>query len=279
MILLLCYAFTASAFAAETKTGSAPPSRFDAEFALAVGGFFPRIESSVSLGPSSGGSGENIDLEDTLGLDDASTSAWINFNWRFFPRHQLQVEWFQLNRDGSRSADEQFTIGDTTVFAGAGVSTKANLDLGRVTYGYSIIRNERFDLSFLIGAHIATTKATVTANGSIAINGVPVVSGSSTESSSTYTFPLPHIGGEIAYKLTPRWTAQFSMLLFALDLGDYSGSLFQFDALASYQFTKHFGFGAGLKYFNLDLEAETDRVSAGYDYEFFGPAVFVYTNF
>jgi hypothetical protein len=278
-ILVLCNVFVASASAAETKTSNARTSRFDAEFSLAVGGFFPYIDSKISLGPSSGGSGQSIDTEKVLGLNDSSASPWINFNWRFFPRHQLQVEWFQLNRDGARTADRPFTIGDTTVNVGASTSSKADLNLGRITYGYSFIRNEKFDLSGLIGVHIATAKTTVSASGSLVINGVPVANGSSTESSSTYTFPLPHVGGEISYKVTQHLTAQFTVLAFALDLGDYSGTLLQVDALASYQFTKHFGFGAGLKYFNLDLEAQSGRVSASYDYEFFGPAVFVYSTF
>jgi hypothetical protein len=61
------------------------------------------------------------------------------------------------------------------------------------------MRKEEFDMSFLVGAHIATAKATVTVTGNVTENGVPVAGGSKTISSSTYTFPRPHLGGSLEY--------------------------------------------------------------------------------
>jgi len=70
------------------------------------------------------------------------------------------------------------------------------------------------------------------------------------------------------------------VLLFALDIGDYSGSLFEADAFMAYQLSKHFGIGGGLKNFNLNFQANTSRGgSVEYDYEFFGPTIFGYARF
>ncbi len=116
--------------------------------------------------------------------------------------------------------------------------------------------------------------------GDVTVNGVPVVGGSRTESSSTKTFPLPHLGGSLSYEFTPRLTGQLTQLAFALDLGDYSGSLIETDAFMAYQLSKYFGLGGGLKYFNLNLQANTSRGgNVEYDYEFFGPTIFGYTSF
>ena len=112
------------------------------------------------------------------------------------------------------------------------------------------------------------------------MNGVPVVGGSRTESSSTLTFPLPHLGGSLSYEFTPKLAGQLTVLAFALDLGDYSGTLIETNALLAYQPSKHFGIGGGLKYFNLNLQANLSRGgSAEYDFEFFGPAIFGYASF
>jgi len=277
--LVLCNGFASNAAAADAEENSSPTSLFDSKFSIALGGFFPHIDSSFSLNRSSGGSGQDVSLEDDLGMDNTSSSAWISFSWRFQPRHQFQAEWFQLNRDGETSAGREFSIGDTTVFAGAGLSSEMDLNLGRLTYGYSILRDDKFDLSFLVGAHVATTKVTVTAAGAIAVDGVPVVGGSSTESSSTFTFPLPHLGGQFSYKFSPRWTAQFTVLGFALEVNEYSGTLLEVDGTVAYQLSKHFGIGAGLKYFNLNLQAQKSGGGAEFDYQFFGPAVFGVATF
>ena len=160
------------------------------------------------------------------------------------------------------------------------MNSQSDFNLGRVTYGYSIIRKNNLDLSILVGAHVATAKGTVTAAGNVSVNGVPVVGESVTESSSTLTFPLPHLGGSLGYEFTPKLAGNLTVLAFALDLGTYSGSLLEVDAIMAYQLSKYFGIGGGLKYFNLNLQAnESGGGNAEFDYRFFGPAIFGYASF
>jgi len=263
--------------AADDEEGGAT-SLFDSKYTLALGGFFPRTRSSFSLG-SSRGSGANISLEDDLGLEESSSSAWASFNWRFRPRHTLHIEWFQLNREGTNVAERSFSVGQTVVGVGASLYSDMKFELGRVTYGYSIVRDENLDLSLLVGTHIATVKAEIIASGNITVNGVPVFDESHPESTSTRTFPLPHIGGAANMKFTPKLSGNLTFLAFALDLGDYSGSLIEMNAALAYQITRHFGIGGGLKYFNLNLQANTSRGGrAEFDYTFFGPAIFGYVS-
>jgi len=134
MLTLLSGIVPQTLLAASEKSGTSNPP-FEQEFEFAVGGFFPWISSTVSLGPTGGGSGEPIDIEKELDLEDNSASPWVSFDWRFQPRHAVHVEWFQLNRGGSSTANRSFTIGDTTVSAGVSLSSKADINLGRITYG------------------------------------------------------------------------------------------------------------------------------------------------
>ncbi len=107
-----------------------------------------------------------------------------------------------------------------------------------------------------------------------------VAGGSRTRSTSTLTFPLPHIGGTLAYKFGPKITGTLTALLFTLDLGDYGGTLVEADAMVSYQLSRHFGIGGGLKYFDLDLrDSLSGGGSAEFNYTFFGPGIFGYASF
>jgi len=155
------------------------------------------------------------------------------------------------------------------------------MNLGRITYGYTFWRNEDWRLTFLTGLHIATFKATVIASGNVTVNGVQIAGGTTApESTSTHTIPLPHFGGSVAYKISPRWSTSFTALAFALQIDNYGGPLVEMNANLAYQVSKHFGIGGRLKYFNLYLEANGDGGSgASYDYEFFGPAIFGYATF
>lgn len=276
-LVLAGWLVAGTVFAAEEEEGGAK-SLFDSKYTLALGGFFPRTRSTFSL--SSGrGPGADISLEDDLGLDSSSASAWVSFNWRFRPRHTFHAEWFQLNRKGTNVAQRSFPVGDTVVGFGAQLDSSIKFNLGRLTYGYSFVRDENLDLSFMVGTHIATVKAEITASGNITVDGMPVFGRISTESTSTKTFPLPHIGGAAIMKFTPKLTGNLTFLAFALDLGEYSGSLIEMNAALAYQISRHFGIGGGLKYFNLNLQAEVGNGGrAEFDYTFFGPAVFGYVS-
>lgn len=269
----------AGAVAADEEEKGGATSLFDSKYTLALGGFFPRTRSAFSL--SSGeGPGGSVSLEDDLGLDSSSSSLWASFNWRFAPRHTFHAEWFQLNRKGTNVAERPLPpIGDTVIGIGASLDSSIKFNLGRLTYGYSFVRDENFDLSFLVGTHIATVKAEVVASGNITVDGIPVISGTSTESTSTKTFPLPHLGGAANMRFTPKLSGNFTFLAFALDLGDYSGSLIEMNAALAYQLSRYFGIGGGLKYFNLNLQAAVGGGRrAEFDYTFFGPAIFGYAS-
>ena len=260
-----------------SEDNGAFPALIDREFTVALGGFFPRVESTFTL-TSPRGFGKEISGDD-LGLNKHMSSAWLHFNWRFKPRHQFQAEWFLLDRDGERVTDRPLEIGDAVIGIGSSLETEIRFNVARLTYGYSFFRDEKLDMAFLIGAHFATAKYSVTASGNVTVGGVPVV-GPITESSGTQIFPLPHMGVTATYAFTPRLTGELSVLVFALDLGEYRGSLFETDAYMAYQLTETFGIGGGLKYFNLNLKADTDRGgTAAYNFKFFGPAIFGYATF
>ena len=251
----------------------------DQDFVVAFGGYFPYVNSEVKYGSSSG-SGATLSLEDDFGLDQWSASAWLSFNWRFQPRHQLHVEFFQLNRDGDVSASSRpIDFGGSVISVGARLESAFDLDIGRVTYGYSIIRDERQDFSFLAGVHIATAKASITATGTISVDGAPFVGATHTESTSSITFPLPHLGLSYSYELTPRLVAGVNVMGFALKINDFTGWLLEVNGLLSYQVTEHFGVGGGLKYYNLGVTHEDLSGNTRFDMQFLGPAIFLYGGF
>ncbi|NIR32135.1 MAG: hypothetical protein GWN84_23100 [Gammaproteobacteria bacterium] len=75
-------------------------------FHLAIGGFFPTIDSDIRL---EGSEVAKINAEDTLGLDDSTETFWATARWRFARRHAVEFEWVQLDRDAKQTADERFT--------------------------------------------------------------------------------------------------------------------------------------------------------------------------
>jgi hypothetical protein len=59
-------------------------------FELSGGAFFQNFDTTIQVKDNEG-SGDNINLEDTLGYDDNNTSALIKASWRIASRHRLEL--------------------------------------------------------------------------------------------------------------------------------------------------------------------------------------------
>jgi hypothetical protein len=59
----------------------------------------------------------------------------------------------------------------------------------------------------------------------------------------------------------------------------HSGLLIDSGFDIAYSPWKHFGFGGGLRYFDLRLEAEKNRLDGEIDFDYWGPTLFVVASF
>ena len=73
-ILVLVSGLATDTALVASEEGSTARSLFDSKYTLALGGFFPRVNSTLTLNSSRGGGGE-ISAEDDLGLDDGTSSS------------------------------------------------------------------------------------------------------------------------------------------------------------------------------------------------------------
>jgi len=248
------------------------------EFYIAVGGYFPTVDSDIRLDAPDGSAGTDFDLEDGLGLESTTATGFGYFRWRFMPRHRIELEAFSLNRDGTSAATGPFRIGPVTGDAGVRLDTTFDLTIGRITYGYSFVRDDKQELGFLAGLHLAYADASIRMQGALSING-SAITNTETKHGGNLVLPLPHIGGYYNYAFTPKLTGTVSVLAFYLDVGDVRGGLLEVDGALHYKLTKHFGIGGGLKYFDVAVVDSTDSFRGEFDLRFLGPSLFLTGHF
>ena len=256
---------------------------FNDRFKIALGGFFPSVNSSVSVKATDGSGGGAINMEGDLNLADATETFYVLGMWRMWPRHALAFEYFELNRSGfTASVTDPIESGDNTVLAGASVASELDLAIARLTYGYSLIRDERKELGLHAGLHFAELKTAFKLSGNILVNGMPVFQDPLTpkDERRSAAFPLPHLGGSFAYAFTPKFSGSVSIFGFALDIGDIDGALLEINGFLRYQIWDNFGVAAGIKFFDVEVtdKKKSDRHTS-YSFDFIGPAVAATFNF
>jgi hypothetical protein len=277
-ILFLSGAMTAESVLAASETDGNKSGYLTDEFYVAIGGYFPTVDSDIRLDAPDGSRGTDFDLEDDLGLDSTTATGFGYFRWRFLPRHRVELEIFALNRDGTAVASKDFTVGNTSGSAGVRFDTTFDVTIGRITYGYSFIKDSNKELGILAGLHLADVNATIGMQGDLTIGGTAFMDTEHKEKADI-VLPLPHIGGFFNYAITPKLTGSVSVLAFYLDVGDVRGGLVEVDGTLHYKVAKHFGIGGGLKYFDLDVVDSTDSFRGEFELRFLGPTLFLTGHF
>ncbi len=277
-ILFLSAAMTSESVLAASETEGNKSGFLTDEFYIAIGGYFPTVDSDIRLDAPDGSRGTDFDMEDELGLDETTATGFGYFRWRFAPRHRVEMEIFALNRDGRSVATKDFRIGNATGSAGVLFDTTFDLTIGRITYGYSIFHDRKQELGILAGLHLADTRASIAMQGDLTIGGTAFTN-SAAKQGGDIVLPLPHIGGYYSYAFTPKLTGSVNVFAFYLDVGDVRGSLVEVDGALHYKLTKHFGIGGGLKYFDLDVVDSTDSFRGEFELRFLGPTLFLTGHF
>ena len=139
------------------------------------------------------GRGVELDLEDTFGIDDTVAGGRLDAYWRFFPRHKLHLAYYDISRDGGRSASRTFQFGDRVFNIGVDIQTEFDFSIFKADYTYSVYQDKKWDLGLSLGVHAMDIEVSVTAK-----------SLGFTASAKTIA-PLPVAGLEASYAISPRW--------------------------------------------------------------------------
>ena len=163
---ILAAALILAAGAAAAQGGTY--DQFNDRFRVYFGGFWPEVDSKIGINGDFLPPGPPVDVENTLGVEDSSGVAWGGVHWRISRRNSLELEFFQLNRDGSVSGtfSPPLQIGYTAIESGS-VETSYDTTIGRLTYGFSLVRDDRMDIQLKAGLHLASLEAGIRLNGAV----------------------------------------------------------------------------------------------------------------
>ena len=271
LAVLLGLTFSFQAFAAS------PTRLFEEEpFAINVGALFAQnIETALTL-QGTDGIGDSISLEDALGFSDSETVPFANGWWRFggSRKHRLIVGWSAINRDSSATIMDEIEIGDTIFPVDARVSVAFDADLLEFAYAYSFVLSEKTEFAGLIGLHWFTYDFGIRITDLSANKGAIGVS-----ESGRVDGPFPNFGAELRHAFTPNFRGQATIRWLDIEVGDYDGSITDFNIGVTYEFNRTFGLALDWGWFNMNGGVSSDDWRGSLDYKWNGPVLTASFNF
>jgi len=234
---------------------------------LRAGIYSNNIDSRIIRRPVDGGPGEEVSLEDVLGVDRKKNVLQIDAIYRFAQFHRLELGYFELGRDSRTTLLTDITIGDETFLQGTEIDVDADFKVTRLTYGFSLMNDSQKELGLLVGMHITNYDALVVAEQT----------GQRVESSVSTPLPVIGIFGGLA--LGEKTDLSASVQLFRMEFDHYDGSLNALYLGLKHNFTERVGAGIGYNFFALNLDSPDAKLRGTLHVRHHGPIVFAAFRF
>lgn len=239
----------ASPARADEPEVSAPPREDRGpwkRWAFQLGGYLSRSDTSVRLGSASAGTALEVDLEKAFGLQTSTTAVRAGAYARVSEnlRHRVALDFYGNRRFATKTIDEEITVGGTTFRVGDTVSATAALDILKASYAYSFFLDDRVDLAVSGGVYT-----------------MPFLfrfEGGSRREAQDFTAPLPVVGLQLDFAMTPTVFLRQRLDLFYLSYGDFTGGLGSSTVSVEWFAWPSVGFALGYESLSVSVEARAD---------------------
>jgi len=109
------------------------------QFRIGVAYFAPKLDTAVVVTDATGTIGTGISFERNLGLDNRKGTALVDASWRFFKRHSLSINYFDLRRSASTNTSVTIGIGGKLIDVDLPIESFFDIKTYEISYSYSLL--------------------------------------------------------------------------------------------------------------------------------------------
>jgi hypothetical protein len=245
-----------------------------ARYAVGLYVFHPSFDTQIRKDSSDGTPGTPLNFEQNLGMSDTETLPGLMFTWRTAKKHSLLLAYYELDRSGSAVTGTVIRFGDKEFEVNLPISSFMDMDVATAAYSYSLLFDERREISINAGLALMDIDFRIIGNGS---SGV-------IQANTSLTAPLPTIGLTGGYAFTDKLYLRGSVGYFSFDLAfsDESGLRGDIATAKIGVFHNTFDrvqFGLAYHYFDIDTAWGDASGFNSLQYNYRGPALSITATF
>jgi hypothetical protein len=243
-------------------------------FNIQLGGFMLSTKTTLRVDGDVNGQferGDEIDAERDLGLEDSDRFR-IDAYWRIAPKHKIRVMYFDTSNSADKTLERTIEFDGQTYNVGLDIHAKTETQVTELAYEYTFLKRDMYDLSASFGIH--NLKFNTFLGGEL--NGQPLANLQNTAEANG---PLPVVGLHGVWRFNDKFYIDAMAQYFAISFEEYDGSVTDLTASAVWQFSKHFGVGAGWNSFTTRVDVDGDNFNGMLRWRYGGARIFVTASF
>ena len=247
-----------------------PASPITDHFYIRAAFYSPKYNTNFRVDPTNapaGVTGTPVNAENDLGLPHREERGVVDFMFRMRDRNKVRVGYFETNRSGSQVLANDVVFGNQTFPTGELAQTTFDLQQFNITYTYSFIRNNRFE----VGSGLALYFLQIDVIGAVPAQGL--------RQEVTAATPFPALPLDLTWCLSRRWTATAQAAYLKVNTHNLGGWYLDTHADIQYRWVNNFAVGAGYSSIRTDLTHRNGSFPGVVNMTISGPQVFVRFSF
>jgi hypothetical protein len=247
-----------------------PASPITDHFYIRAAFYSPKYDTNFRVDPTNappGTTGTPVNAENDLGLTHREQRGVVDFMFRLRDRNKVQVGYFESNRSGSQVLANDVVFGNQTFPAGQLAQTSFDLQQFNITYTYSFIRNNRFEVGTGLALYF------------LQIDVIGAVPAQSLRQEVTAATPFPALPLDLTWVLSSRWAATAQAAYLKVNTHNLGGWYLDTHADIQYRWVNNFVVGAGYASIRTDLTHRNGSFPGVVNMTISGPQVFVRFSF
>lgn len=266
-IVLPLLGVLATANAEDTAAPPSDASPITDHLALSAGFYWGHVNTFGQFNSGAGVPGTTLTAEQDLGLTDQVYQPRIEIMFRLEQRGRLRVNFFDLRRNGETQLDRKIQFGDQVFETGDTVQSSIDWRQMDLTYTYSFLRGDRYELGAGVGAHLLEAQA------SAQIPGTP----QRTDYSQAGPFATLALDG--TYLIDRHWSFNARAQYLRVSIGSFTGMLDDYHADLQYRWRRNLAFGVSYDHAQDEVDVRNHDPSGEIKLTFTGPELFVRVSY
>jgi hypothetical protein len=236
-------------------------------FSLRAGYYQPSVDMPLRYDASSVSPGTPISGEETLGFDDELNQGTVEVMVRMADRHRVRLDFFNVARAGYVLADQDIDFGENTYFENEAVLSKMDVWMLGLTYTYSLLKRESFEMGLGLGMHLMQLQGE---------SGVPA---RQLHEEFDAAGPMATVAVDGTWRFTRRFSLNSRAQYLSGNVDDVDGSFLNYRADVQFRWRPNVAFGLGYTNWSLRVDSVDDSFSGRLVLKARGPDAFVRVSF
>jgi hypothetical protein len=243
-------------------------------FAASVSYFPSKLNTTLRADPTvgpAGVQGTTMNAEQALGLPDSLHKGTVEFMFRLGQRNKVRMAYLEQDRSGDQVLTNDIVFANSVFLAGLPASSSLDYKQFNITYTYSFIRTERFEVGTGLAVYFLQVDGNMTQAQPFTIALHEEVSGAS---------PFPALPFDLTWCFSSRWSATAHGAFLKATISGTQGWYADEHADIQYRWNPNLVVGAGYSETRTSLSNDSSSSFRGYlNISIKGPQAFLRFSF